>query len=94
MKKISYLTYSKEDPTGYGRIVRESGKIKKIVEEKDCDQTQKNIKEINTGIMCAPNHLLKNWLKRLNNQNSQKEYYLTDIAGMTIYKRINVYCNV
>ena len=89
-KNLAVLTYSKEDPTGYGRIVRESGKIKKIVEEKDCDQTQKHIKEINTGIMCAPNHLLKNWLKRLNNQNSQKEYYLTDIVGLSIEDNIEV----
>ena len=89
-KNLAVLTYSKEDSTGYGRIIRESGKIKKIVEEKDCDQTQKNIKEINTGIMCAPNHLLKNWLKRLNNQNSQKEYYLTDIVGLSIEDNIEV----
>ena len=89
-QNLAILTYSKEDPKGYGRIVRESGKIKKIVEEKDCDQTQKHIKEINTGIMCAPNHLLKNWLKRLNNTNSQKEYYLTDIVGLSIQDNIEV----
>ena len=89
-RNLAVLTYSKEDSRGYGRIIRESGRIKKIVEEKDCDQTQKNIKEINTGIMCAPNHLLKNWLKRLNNQNSQKEYYLTDIVGLSIEDNIEV----
>jgi len=89
-KNLAVLTFSKDDPTGYGRIVRENNQIQKIVEEKDCDTSQKKIKEINTGIMCAPNHLLKNWLGRLNNKNSQKEYYLTDIVGLSIEDRIEV----
>jgi bifunctional UDP-N-acetylglucosamine pyrophosphorylase/glucosamine-1-phosphate N-acetyltransferase len=89
-KNLAVLTYSKEDPKGYGRIVRKDERIQKIVEEKDCDALQKNIKEINTGIMCAPNHLLKNWLGRLNNQNAQKEYYLTDIVGLSIEDNIEV----
>ena len=89
-KNLAVLTFLKEDPKGYGRIVREHNQIKKIVEEKDCDESQKKIKEINTGIMCAPNHLLKNWLGRLNNQNSQKEYYLTDIVGLSIEDHIEV----
>ena len=89
-KNLAVLTFIKEDPKGYGRIVREHNQIKKIVEEKDCDESQKKIKEINTGIMCAPNHLLKNWLGRLNNQNSQKEYYLTDIVGLSIEDHIEV----
>ena len=89
-KNLAVLTFLKEDPKGYGRIVREHNQIQKIVEEKDCDESQKKIKEINTGIMCAPNHLLKNWLGRLNNQNSQKEYYLTDIVGLSIEDHIEV----
>ena len=89
-KNLAVLTFTKDDPTGYGRIVRENNQIQKIVEEKDCDTSQKKIKEINTGIMCAPNHLLKNWLGRLNNKNSQKEYYLTDIVGLSIEDRIEV----
>jgi bifunctional UDP-N-acetylglucosamine pyrophosphorylase / glucosamine-1-phosphate N-acetyltransferase len=89
-KNLAVLTFSKDDPAGYGRIVRENNQIQKIVEEKDCDTSQKKIKEINTGIMCAPNHLLKNWLGRLNNKNSQKEYYLTDIVGLSIEDRIEV----
>jgi bifunctional UDP-N-acetylglucosamine pyrophosphorylase / glucosamine-1-phosphate N-acetyltransferase len=89
-KNLAVLTFLKEDPKGYGRIVREHNQIKKIVEEKDCDESQKKIKEINTGIMCAPNHLLKNWLKRLNNQNAQKEYYLTDIVSLSIEDHIEV----
>ena len=89
-KNLAVLTFTKDDPTGYGRIVRENNQIQKIVEEKDCDTSQKKIKEINTGIMCAPNHLLKNWLGRLNNKNSQKEYYLTDIVGLSIEDHIEV----
>ena len=89
-KNLAVLTFIKEDPKGYGRIVREHNQIQKIVEEKDCDESQKKIKEINTGIMCVPNHLLKNWLGRLNNQNSQKEYYLTDIVGLSIEDHIEV----
>jgi bifunctional UDP-N-acetylglucosamine pyrophosphorylase/glucosamine-1-phosphate N-acetyltransferase len=91
-KNLAVLTYSKENPKGYGRIVRKDGQIQKIVEEKDCDESQKNIKEINTGIMCAPNHLLKNWLKRLTNQNVQNEYYLTDIVGLSIEDNVEVFC--
>ena len=89
-KNLAVLTFLKEDPKGYGRIIRQNNQIQKIVEEKDCDESQKKIKEINTGIMCAPNHLLKNWLGRLNNQNSQKEYYLTDIVGLSIEDHIEV----
>jgi bifunctional UDP-N-acetylglucosamine pyrophosphorylase/glucosamine-1-phosphate N-acetyltransferase len=89
-ENLAVLTYLKEDPKGYGRIVRKDGQIQKIVEEKDCDESQKNIKEINTGIMCAPNHLLKNWLTRLTNKNAQKEYYLTDIVGLSIEDNIEV----
>jgi len=89
-KNLAVLTFIKEDPKGYGRIIREHNQIKKIVEEKDCDESQKKVKEINTGIMCAPNHLLKNWLGRLNNQNSQKEYYLTDIVSLSIEDNIEV----
>ena len=89
-KILAVLTYTKEDPKGYGRIVRKDGRIQKIVEEKDCDASQKNIKEINTGIMCAPNHLLNNWLGRLTNHNAQKEYYLTDIVGLSIEDNIEV----
>ena len=90
-KNLVVLTYTKEDPKGYGRIIRKEGRIQKIVEEKDCDTAQKNIKEINTGIMCAPNHLLKNWIQRLTNQNAQKEYYLTDIVGLSIEDNIEVF---
>ncbi len=89
-KNLAVLTFVKDDPTGYGRIIRENNQIKKIVEEIDCDASQKKIKEINTGIMCAPNLILKDWLGQLSNKNRQKEYYLTDIVGLSIQDNIEV----
>ncbi|MDA9222179.1 NTP transferase domain-containing protein, partial [Methylophilaceae bacterium] len=78
---IGLVTFDKRNPVGFGRIVRDENKQKiiKIVEEKDCNNAQKNITEINTGIMCVESNHLKKWLTKLDNNNAQKEYYLTDI---------------
>lgn len=74
------LTAKYENPTGYGRIIRdEGGNIKAIVEEKDADPLQKKIKEINSGIYCFDIEELLNALEKVNNNNSQGEYYLTDV---------------
>lgn len=74
------LTAKYENPTGYGRIIRdEGGNIKAIVEEKDADPLQKKIKEINSGIYCFDIEELLNALEKVNNDNSQGEYYLTDV---------------
>ena len=74
------LTAKYENPTGYGRIIRdEGGNIKAIVEEKDADPLQKKIKEINSGIYCFDIEELLKALKKVNNNNSQGEYYLTDV---------------
>ena len=74
------LTAKYDNPTGYGRIIRdEGGNIKAIVEEKDADPLQKEIKEINSGIYCFDIEELLNALKKLTNDNSQGEYYLTDV---------------
>lgn len=74
------LTAKYENPTGYGRIIRdEGGNIKAIVEEKDADPLQKKIKEINSGIYCFDIEELLNALEKVNNNNSQEEYYLTDV---------------
>lgn len=83
-KSLAILTVELDEPTGYGRIVRdlETGNITAIVEEKDADLDQKNIREINTGIMAVQNESLHKWLPKLSNKNVQKEYYLTDIVGM------------
>ena len=74
------LTAKYENPTGYGRIIRdEGGNIKAIVEEKDADPLQRKIKEINSGIYCFDIEELLNALGKINNHNAQGEYYLTDV---------------
>jgi len=75
-------SFNKVDPTGYGRIIRnEKSLVTAIVEHKDATIDQLKITEVNTGIMAMPSQYLKSWLSRLNNQNVQQEYYLTDIVG-------------
>jgi len=77
------LTISLDNPTGYGRIVRnEQNKVVAIVEQKDASETQLKINEVNTGILLAPNNHLQTWLADLTNNNAQGEYYLTDIIAM------------
>lgn len=79
---ISLLTSIVEDPTGYGRIVRENGEIVAIIEQKDANKAQQAINEINTGIMLVNGQQLKTWLAKISNHNVQKEYYLTDVIGL------------
>ncbi|MCG9739265.1 bifunctional UDP-N-acetylglucosamine diphosphorylase/glucosamine-1-phosphate N-acetyltransferase GlmU [Shewanella insulae] len=81
-KGLAILTVNLPDPTGYGRIVREAGKVVGIVEQKDANEEQLKINEINTGIMAAPGKQLKAWLGQLSSDNAQGEYYLTDIVAM------------
>jgi bifunctional UDP-N-acetylglucosamine pyrophosphorylase/glucosamine-1-phosphate N-acetyltransferase len=82
--KLAILTVELDDPTGYGRIVRQDGKIVRIVEQKDATETERAICEINTGIMVAPTAGLKRWLASLSNNNAQGEYYLTDIVAQAV----------
>ncbi|MEB0011530.1 bifunctional UDP-N-acetylglucosamine diphosphorylase/glucosamine-1-phosphate N-acetyltransferase GlmU [Glaciimonas sp. Gout2] len=82
--KLGILTVQLDDPTGYGRIVRENGAIVRIVEQKDATPTERAITECNTGIMVAPTALLKQWLAGLSNNNVQGEYYLTDIVASAV----------
>ncbi|MGF1870980.1 bifunctional UDP-N-acetylglucosamine diphosphorylase/glucosamine-1-phosphate N-acetyltransferase GlmU [Photobacterium indicum] len=79
---IALLTVVLDNPTGYGRIVRRNGPVVAIVEQKDASEEQKLIKEINTGVMVANGGDLKRWLGQLKNENSQGEYYLTDIIAI------------
>jgi bifunctional UDP-N-acetylglucosamine pyrophosphorylase / glucosamine-1-phosphate N-acetyltransferase len=81
--QTALLTVELEDPTGYGRIVRgKRGRVQRIVEQKDASKKELRIRECNTGVLAAPARLLKKWLKSLGNDNSQGEYYLTDVIAM------------
>lgn len=79
---IGLLTVELDDPSGYGRITREHGQVTGIVEHKDATDEQRQIKEINTGILIANGKDLKRWLGKLTNNNVQGEYYITDIIAM------------
>ncbi|MDO6640891.1 bifunctional UDP-N-acetylglucosamine diphosphorylase/glucosamine-1-phosphate N-acetyltransferase GlmU [Shewanella sp. 10N.286.51.B2] len=79
---LAILTVNLANPSGYGRIVREGGKVVGIIEQKDANAEQLLINEVNTGIMAVPGKQLKAWLGRLSNSNAQGEYYLTDIIAM------------
>ncbi|MBO8214071.1 bifunctional UDP-N-acetylglucosamine diphosphorylase/glucosamine-1-phosphate N-acetyltransferase GlmU [Acinetobacter nosocomialis] len=81
---IGMITLHVDNPTGYGRIVRQDGKIQAIVEHKDATDAQRQIQEINTGIYCVSNAKLHEWLPKLSNENAQGEYYLTDIVAMAV----------
>lgn len=90
-KKLGLLTVKKADPSGYGRIVRDSaGKVSAIVEHKDATSQQLEINEVNTGIIAVSNAHLTAWLKRLTNDNAQREYYLTDIVAMAVQDGLTV----
>ena len=91
-KHCALLTAMTPDPSGYGRIVRDPGTlaVQAIVEQKDASAEQRLICEINTGIMAIPNEYLHSWLSKLENNNAQQEYYLTDIVTMAVKQGIPV----
>ncbi len=86
--KLALLTIAFADPTGYGRIVRggqgQGGAVQAIVEHKDATDAQRQIQEVYSGIMAVPAGWLKNWLARIDNQNVQGEYYLTDVVKLAV----------
>jgi bifunctional UDP-N-acetylglucosamine pyrophosphorylase/glucosamine-1-phosphate N-acetyltransferase len=89
---LALLTVNMPNPTGYGRILRDDrGDILGIVEEKDATSEQREIREVNTGIMLAPTRMLRGWLAQLQNHNAQGEYYLTDIVSMAVQQGIEVH---
>ena len=88
--RFAMLTINIANPFGLGRIVRKDGKVIAIVEEKDATETQKQISEINSGVYCVDNAILHNYLKNLNNNNAQGEYYLTDIVKMAVDDGIEI----
>lgn len=82
---LSLLVAHLEDPSGLGRIVRSNqGEVSIIVEEKDANEQEKNIKEIYSGICCAISDDLKKWLPNLSHDNAQSEYYLTEIIALAV----------
>jgi bifunctional UDP-N-acetylglucosamine pyrophosphorylase/glucosamine-1-phosphate N-acetyltransferase len=87
---LAILTVMQANPFGLGRIVREHGEIVRIVEEKDANEAERAIKEINSGIMVVPSRHLKKWLDTLSNNNAQGEYYLTDIVAKAVADGVRV----
>nr|WP_298136201.1 bifunctional UDP-N-acetylglucosamine diphosphorylase/glucosamine-1-phosphate N-acetyltransferase GlmU [uncultured Pseudomonas sp.] len=84
-RQLGLLTVDLNDPTGYGRIVRDANAVvNAIVEHKDATPEQRQIREGNTGILAVPGQRLGDWLGRLSNSNAQGEYYLTDVIAMAV----------
>lgn len=89
--RLGLLTVMLDDPTGYGRILRDqSGRVVRIVEHKDASETERAVREVNTGMLVAPVTRLRDWLGRIDNQNVQGEYYLTDIIGLAVADGVEV----
>jgi bifunctional UDP-N-acetylglucosamine pyrophosphorylase/glucosamine-1-phosphate N-acetyltransferase len=88
---MAVLTVDMNDPSGYGRVVREQGSVSAIIEEKDASADEKAIPEINTGVMLCPAKPLKGWLANLRNDNAQGEYYLTDVIAMAVNDKVTVH---
>ena len=81
-KGIALLTVVLDNPTGYGRILRENGNVIGIVEQKDANTEQLKIQEVNTGVMVSDGASFKKWLTQLDNNNAQGEYYMTDVIAL------------
>ncbi len=89
--EMAILTVDMDDPTGYGRIVRDDGRVVRNVEQKDASGEEQGITEINTGVMLTPAAKLKHWLDNLGNDNAQGEYYLTDVIAMAVRDGVTVH---
>jgi bifunctional UDP-N-acetylglucosamine pyrophosphorylase / glucosamine-1-phosphate N-acetyltransferase len=87
---VALLTVTLDDPAGYGRVVREGGAVKRIVEEKDATPFERALREVNTGIMALPTRHLARWLVNLRDDNAQREYYLTDVVAAAAAEGIAV----
>ena len=88
---VGLLTVELTEPAGYGRILRDAeGSVHAIVEHKDASIEERAIREVNTGIMAVPTEQLRGWLARLQNNNAQREYYLTDIIAMATADGVRV----
>lgn len=88
---LALLTTELANPAGYGRIVRDdNGRVCRITEDKDATAAEKEIREINTGILAAPAALLKRYIHQLECNNAQNEYYLTDVIAMAVMDGMTV----
>jgi len=88
---LALLTAVVDNPTGYGRIVRDStGKVQRIVEQKDASEEQLAINEVNTGMLAVRSNELRQWINRLEDNNAQGEFYLTDIIGFAVEDGISI----
>lgn len=88
---LGLLTVTLEDPTGYGRIIRNAvGDVVAIVEHKDATEQEQLVREVNTGILALPSAALHEWLPRLSSDNAQREYYLTDVIAMAAEEGMRV----
>jgi len=98
--KLALLTIEFDDPTGYGRVIRAAddgevrGEVQAVVEHKDATEAQRAVREIYSGVMAVPARLLKGWLGRLNNDNAQGEYYLTDVVKLAAADGVPVVAHV
>jgi bifunctional UDP-N-acetylglucosamine pyrophosphorylase / glucosamine-1-phosphate N-acetyltransferase len=89
---IALLSVVLEDPTGYGRVVRDTaGNVVRIVEQKDANRKELAIREVNTGLMAVPARDLRRWLGALRNDNAQGEYYLTDVVVAAVKQGLKVH---
>ena len=89
---LGLMTVTLDDPRGYGRIVRDAaGNVLRIVEEKDADEHERAIREINTGIMLLGVARLRHWLAALRPENAQGEYYLTDVIAMAVHEGVAIH---
>ena len=90
-ERLGLLTINLANPSGYGRIVRDhAGNVQAIVEDKDATPEQLAINEVNTGIMAIPGKKLESWIMNLDNNNAQKEFYLTDIVSRSVKEQVPV----
>jgi bifunctional UDP-N-acetylglucosamine pyrophosphorylase / glucosamine-1-phosphate N-acetyltransferase len=89
--QLALLGVRLEDPSGYGRVIRDAtGRVVRIVEQKDASPEDLQIHEVNTGMLAAPSERLRKWLAGLSNSNAQGEYYLTDIVAMAVAEDVGV----
>lgn len=88
---LGLLTVTLDDPTGYGRILRNAvGEVTAIVEHKDASDEQRAVCEVNTGILSLPARYLHEWLPQLSSDNAQGEYYLTDVIAMAAENGVRI----